>query len=126
MKIAIAAATGNIGSRTARRIADAGANTILLGRDLVKLEKLKVKNAVCVATDLSDSSAVIKATAGADAMLWLVPPASNYPSLKESYEKVIESGVEAVRANDIKELSQSPASARAAVTTWERSVMPVK
>jgi uncharacterized protein YbjT (DUF2867 family) len=102
MKIAIAAASGNIGSRTATKIAEAGVQTILLGRDARKLEALKINDAICIITDLSDTNAVIKATAGAEALLWLVPPVSNYPSLKESYEKVIKSGVEAVEANEIK------------------------
>ncbi len=43
MKIAIAAATGNIGSRTAAKIAEAGVQSILLGRDARKLEALKIK-----------------------------------------------------------------------------------
>lgn len=102
MKIAIAAASGNIGSRTAAKIAEAGVQTILLGRDARKLEALKINDAICITTDLSDTNAVIKATAEAEALLWLVPPVSNYPSLKESYEKVIKSGVEAVKANEIK------------------------
>lgn len=102
MKIAIAAATGNIGSRTARKVAEGGANTILLGRDAAKLEMLKISDANCIATDLSDTSAVIEATAGAEALLWLVPPIFNHSSLKESYEKVTEAGVEAVKANNIK------------------------
>ena len=102
MKIAIAAAAGNIGSRVAYKIAEAGVQSILLGRDVSKLEALKINNAICIATDLSDTNAVIKATAGAEALLWLVPPISNYPSLRESYEKVIKTGVEAVKANEIK------------------------
>lgn len=102
MKIAIAAATGNIGSRTARKVAEAGAQSILLGRDVSKLEALKINDAVCIATDLSDTRAITEATAGAEALLWLVPPVSNYPSLREWYEKVITVGVEAVKANKIK------------------------
>lgn len=65
MKMAIAAATGNIGNRTARRIAETGAQTILLGRDVRKLEALKINDAICIATDLSDTNAVTEATAGA-------------------------------------------------------------
>ncbi len=102
MKIAIAAATGNIGSRTAAKIAEAGVQSILLGRDARKLEALKINDAICIATDLSDTNAVTEATAGAEALLWLVPPVSNYPSLRGSYEKVITAGVEAVKANKIK------------------------
>lgn len=102
MKIAIAAAAGNIGSRTARRIAEAGANTILLGRDTDKLERLKINDAICIATDLSDTNAVTEATVGADALLWLVPPTTDSTNFREWYEKVTEAGVEAVKANNIK------------------------
>lgn len=102
MKIAIAAAAGNVGSRVADKIAEAGAQSILLGRDVGKLEALKINDTVCVATDLTDANQVIKATARAEALFWLVPPVSNYSSLRESYEKVITAGVEAVKANGIK------------------------
>ena len=63
MKIAIAAATGNIGSRTARQISAAGTNTILLGRDVGKLDALEINGATGIETDLSDADFVIKATA---------------------------------------------------------------
>lgn len=102
MKIAIAAASGNIGSRTARQVAEAGAQTILLGRDTVRMNQLEINDATSVAADLGDSDAVIEATRGADALFWLVPPTPNAPSLKEWYEKVTEAGVAAVRANEIK------------------------
>lgn len=104
MKIAIAAAAGNIGSRTASRLAEAGASTILLGRDASKLDALEINGAVSVETDLSDADSVTKATAGAEALLWLVPPPANYPSLKDWYEKITNAGVEAVRANNIKKV----------------------
>ena len=101
MKIAIAAATGNIGSRTAQQISKAGAATILLGRDLGKLDALEISGSVGIITDLSDADSVIKATAGADALLWLVPPTSNYPSLKGWYEQITNVGVAAIKANRI-------------------------
>ena len=104
MKIAIAAAAGNIGSRTARQIAEAGAKTILLGRDVGKLDALEINGAISIETNLSDADSVIKATAGADALLWLVPPATNYPSLKDWYEKITNAGIAAVKANQIKKV----------------------
>ena len=104
MKIAIAAATGNIGSRTAQQISKAGADTILLGRDLGKLDALEIIGSVGIITDLSDADSVIKATAGADALIWLVPPTSNYPSLKGWYEQITNVGVAAIKANRIKKV----------------------
>lgn len=99
MKIAIAAAGGNIGSRVAAKIAEAGVQSILLGNDVRKLEALKINGAICTAADLSDADAVAKATAGAEALFWLVPPVSNYSSLDDWYQKVTAAGVEAVKAN---------------------------
>jgi uncharacterized protein YbjT (DUF2867 family) len=104
MKIAIAAAAGNIGSRTAKKIAESGVNTILLGRDAGKLNALEINGAISVTADLSDAESVTKATAGADALLWLVPPTANYPSLKSWYEEITNAGVAAIKANDIKKV----------------------
>jgi uncharacterized protein YbjT (DUF2867 family) len=104
MKIAIAAAAGNIGSRTAQQISQANAEIILLGRDAGKLEALKIKGAISVETDLSDADSVIKATVGADALFWLVPPTLNAASYKDWYKKVTDSGIEAVKANRIKKV----------------------
>lgn len=104
MKIAIAAAAGNIGSRTARQLSKANAEIILLGRDTAKLEALGVGGAKSVATDLSDAGSVTRATARADALLWLVPPVMTYSSLKNWYEEVTEAGISAVKTNDIKKV----------------------
>ena len=104
MKIAIAPAAGNIGSRTAQQIAEAGVNIILLGRNTDKLDALEINSAISIETDLSDADSVIKATAGADALLWLVPPTANYSSLKDWYEKITVAGVAAVKANRIKKV----------------------
>ncbi len=104
MKIAIAAATGNIGSRTAQKLSGSGAEKFLLGRDAKKLDALGIKGAISVEADLSDADSVIKATAGADALLWLVPPTPNAASYQEWYEKVTAAGIEAFKNNRIKKV----------------------
>jgi uncharacterized protein YbjT (DUF2867 family) len=102
MKIAIGAAAGNVGSRTARRLSAAGIETILIGRHGSHLSALNLPNAQIRLADLGDAQQVVKATQGAEALLWLVPPTLAVPSLKGWYEAVTAAGVAAVRANRIR------------------------
>ncbi len=102
MKIAIAAATGNIGSRAAKQVASQGAIPILLGQNIDRLNQLNIPNAITEVADLSNKEQVIKATQSADALLWLVPPVLNVSSLREWYDQVIGAGIAAVRQNQIK------------------------
>jgi uncharacterized protein YbjT (DUF2867 family) len=101
MKIAIGTATGNIGSRVAAQIAKAEIEMVLLGRDEKKLNALHIPNATTVAVDITDTKALIKATQGVDALLWLVPPVIHYSNLKKWYNDVAMAGVAAVVANNI-------------------------
>jgi uncharacterized protein YbjT (DUF2867 family) len=102
MKIAIAAATGNIGSRVARAVAAGGATPVLLGRDRAKLTALGIDRATISITDVSDADQVTAATKGCDALLWLVPPVSHVANLADWYRRVTEAGVTAVSRNGIK------------------------
>lgn len=102
MKIAIGAAAGNVGSRTARQLSAAGLETILIGRSGSHLSALDLPNAQIRPADMSDAQQVVKATQGADALLWLVPQTLTVPGLKGLYEAVTAAGVAAVRANRIK------------------------
>lgn len=102
MKIAIAAATGNIGSRVAKQISSAGVIPILLGQSLDRLNQLEINDSISRITDLSDPEQVIQATKDADALLWLVPPVMTVPSLREWYNKVTTAGIAAVGQNKIK------------------------
>lgn len=102
MKIAIAAATGNIGSRVAHAVAAGGATPVLLGRDAAKLTALGIDRATISMTDVSDADQVTAATKGCDALLWLVPPVSHVVNLADWYRRVTEAGVRAVSQNGIK------------------------
>lgn len=102
MKIAIAAATGNIGSRVAKQISSGGGIPILLGQSLDRLNQLEIGNCISRVTDLSDPGQVIHSTKDVEALFWLVPPVITVPSLKEWYDKVTTAGVAAVRQNKIK------------------------
>ncbi|MET4142517.1 NAD(P)H-binding protein [Pedobacter sp. UYP1] len=102
MKIAIAAATGNIGSRVAVQISSGGGTPILLGQRLDRLNQLEINNSISRVVDLSHPEQMIQATKDADALLWLVPPVLTVPSLKEWYHKVTMAGIAAVREHKIK------------------------
>lgn len=101
-KIAIAAATGNIGKRAAQKIASGNATAILLGQNLERMNRLAIKGAIPTVTDLSDPGQMIAATKDADALFLLVPPVTRLPSLKEWYQRVTAAGIAAVTENKIK------------------------
>lgn len=102
IKIAIAAAAGNIGSRAARQVALLGGTPLLLGRNIENLDKLNISGAVSIQTDISDTKQVVEATQGAEALLWLVPPLISVPNLKDWYKQVTTAGMAAVQENGIK------------------------
>jgi uncharacterized protein YbjT (DUF2867 family) len=101
MKIAIAGAAGNVGSRVARKVAAANHSVVLLGNDLISLQNLNIRNSSSHQVDMRDIGQVIAHTKGVDALFWLVPPVLAVPSLKDWYDDIIAAGVAAVKENNI-------------------------
>lgn len=104
IKIAIAGATGNIGSRVAAKISAAGASAVLIGQNEERLKKLNVPNSIIAVADLGNTSEMIAATKDADALFLLVPPLITVPDLKGWYKKVTAAGIAAVNENHIKKV----------------------
>jgi uncharacterized protein YbjT (DUF2867 family) len=102
MRIAIAAASGNIGRRTAEKIIQAGAETILLARHPEKLADLVAQGATVKPVSSDDTQGLIEATQNADALFWLTPPKLDAPSLCDWYIQTAMTGARAVRENGIK------------------------
>lgn len=102
LTIAIAGATGNIGSRVARQVAAQGATPLLLGQSLGRLQALGVPGARCAVADLTQPAQVVAATQGADALLWLVPPTLTAPSLHGWYAQITQAGLAAVERNQLR------------------------
>lgn len=102
MKIVIAAASGNIGRRTAEKVIQAGAETILLARHPEKLADLAARGAMVKPISSDDTIGLIDATKNADALFWLTPPKLDTPSLSDWYIQTAMAGEEAVRENGIK------------------------
>jgi len=102
MKIAIAAAAGNVGSRIAKQLQNTpDLELVLLGNNADALKSLEITSATIVETDLSDISQVNNATKNVNALFWMVPPVVHTTSLKSWYEKLINAGVNAVQKNNI-------------------------
>lgn len=104
MKIAIAAASGNIGSRVAVRLSAGGATPVLLGQNEESLKKLNIKGSVTAVADIGNTDQMIAVTKGVDALFWLVPPILTAPSLKSWYDQVTAAGIAAVSENQIKKV----------------------
>lgn len=85
MKIVIAAASGNIGRRTAEKVVQAGAETILLTRHPEKLADLVAQGGTVKPISSDDTQGLIEATQNADALFWLTPPKLDVPSLRDWY-----------------------------------------
>ncbi|MUG99384.1 NAD(P)H-binding protein [Scytonema sp. UIC 10036] len=102
MKIAIAAASGNIGRRTAQNVIQAGAETILLTRQPEKLADLAAQGATVKPIGSDDTQGLIEATQDVDALFWLTPPKLDTPSLRDWYIQTATTGAKAVRENSIK------------------------
>lgn len=73
MTIAIATPTGNIGSQVTQRLLAAGAKLILLVRDPQKLDATARHSAEIQEGSLDDAEFVVRATRGAEALLWVTP-----------------------------------------------------
>jgi uncharacterized protein YbjT (DUF2867 family) len=101
MKIAIAAASGNIGRRTAEKVVRAGAETILLSRRPEQFADLVAQGAIVKSISSDDAPGLIAATKDVDALFWLTPPKLDVSSLSDWYTQTAMAGARAVRENGI-------------------------
>jgi uncharacterized protein YbjT (DUF2867 family) len=101
MKIAIAAASGNIGRRTAEKVVQAGAETILLSRRPEQLADLVAQGAIVESISSDDAPGLVAATKNVDALFWLTPPKLDVFSLSDWYTQTAMAGASAVRENGI-------------------------
>jgi uncharacterized protein YbjT (DUF2867 family) len=101
MKIVIAAASGNIGRRTAEKVIQAGAETVLLARNPEKLADLVERGAIVHSISSDDCQGLIEVTQQADALFWLTPPKLDVSNIRDWYLHTATAGANAVRANNI-------------------------
>ncbi len=77
MKIVVTTPAGNVGSRVARMLLQAGVRPTLLARHPARLDPATSEQADVIEADLSDADAVVLATRDADALLWIAPPTAD-------------------------------------------------
>lgn len=104
MKIAIAGATGNIGSRIVQQLVETDHQLILLSRNIEAATHLASDTVHLLNTDIANKEEVIANTKGADALFWMVPPLIHVSSLKDLYRSVTSAGIAAVKQNGIKKV----------------------
>lgn len=101
MSIAVTTPTGNIGSRVARLLVQAGERPILIVRDPAKLDpELRDLSEVRVANQ-NDAASVVEATKGATALFWLNPPDPANPDPIAAYVHKGGVAAQAIRENGI-------------------------
>lgn len=101
MRIVVTTPTGNVGSRVLRLLVQAGVRPVALLRDPARLPPDLSGLVETVRADQTDDDAVLRATAGADRLYWVNPPAPSGadPLAHQAVCARVVSG--AVRANGI-------------------------
>jgi len=103
MRIAITGATGNIGKKLAQILLDQGnPEVVLLVRDAAKAADLTARGAIAIEGDLEDPIFLTEATKFVDALFFMIPPKYATDNFRGYQNVVIQNGLAAVRANDIK------------------------
>lgn len=100
MKIAITTPQGNVGRHLTRMLIRAGARPVLLTRHPDQIPAELAEHAEPRQADSRDPDQVIAATADADAVYWVDPPAES-PDPLDDYRRATESIVAAIEANGI-------------------------
>jgi uncharacterized protein YbjT (DUF2867 family) len=100
MRIVVTTPTGHIGSRAAALLVQAGVRPTLLARDAGRVDPALRDLGDVVELDLGDGDAVVAATAGADALLWVCPRTDDDDPVA-GYARIGAVGARAVRENGI-------------------------
>ncbi len=104
MKIVIAGASGNVGYRTAKRLLAKGISPVLIARNMKAVKPLLDRGAQLIAGGSDNFEALDAATANADALLWMTPPALSEPSLEQWYQRTARLVAQAVERNGVKRI----------------------
>jgi uncharacterized protein YbjT (DUF2867 family) len=98
----ITGATGNTGHIVAKRLLEQGKNVRVLGRSTERLAKLSALGAEPFIADLSDSSALNKAFAGAEAAYLMIPPDMASADFRAYQDQLTQAMTSAVERNEVK------------------------
>ena len=96
-------ATGHTGSTVAEKLLAKGEKVRVVGRDERKLEPFRQKGGEAFVADATDSSAMERAFAGADAAYVMIPPNMAAPDVLAYDDRVIASLVPALQKSGVKQ-----------------------
>ncbi len=98
----IMGATGNIGSRISSELLAQGKKVRCIGRSEEKLKPFVEKGAETAIGDVGDAEFLKKATEGAEALFFMIPPNFQIENLRKYQNMIIDNGINAVKENKIK------------------------
>ncbi|MEU4693068.1 NAD(P)H-binding protein [Actinoplanes sp. NPDC023714] len=102
MTIGITGATGNVGSRSARLLIQAGIRPRLLVRDPARLDPGTAELSEVVRGDLLDPAFLTAATEGLDALLWITPENFTAPDPLAEMAAIAAAGAAAVKTSGVR------------------------
>jgi uncharacterized protein YbjT (DUF2867 family) len=104
MKIVVAGASGNIGTRVVSQLLDRGERPVMLARNGDKVGKFIARGATHVRVGSDDAAAIIDACRKADALFWVTPPVLSEQSMQGWYARTAAIAVEAIAVNRIQKV----------------------
>lgn len=102
MKIVIAGASGNIGSRIVDNLLERGELPVIIARNADKVSNFIARGATLVQCASDDAERIMNATRNADALFWMTPPILDQPSIEGWYARTAEIAAQAIAVNAIK------------------------
>ena len=95
--VAITGATGNIGKALAEQLLQSGVKIRAIARSAEKLVPLTAKGAQAHVGDLEDTTFLVEAFGGADAVFAMIPPPHNAPDLQAKQRQISASLAEGLK-----------------------------
>lgn len=102
--IVITAPTSSIGKKVLHRLLDSYTDVRVIARDASRIEPADRKRVSVVEGSHGDGEVVARATEGADAVFWLVPPNHKASSLDEAYSGFTSPGLAAMRLQGVRRM----------------------
>lgn len=102
--IVITAPTSSIGKKVLRRLLDSYTDVRVIARDANRIEPADRKRVNVVEGSHGDHDVVERATEGAEAVFWLVPPNPKASSPDEAYSGFTRPGLAAMRSQEVRRI----------------------
>jgi uncharacterized protein YbjT (DUF2867 family) len=102
--IVITAPTSSIGTKVLHSLLDSYSDVRVIARDASRIEDADRRRVTVVEGSHGDHDVVARATEGADAVFWLVPPNPKASSVDEAYTGFTRPGLAAMRSQGVRRI----------------------